>query len=152
VRSALDNMAKTTETSSTKTTKSSVFSRKAVSLKTTVRRGAKAIARPLKKLKKAISTASTTRSTHSTTPPLSDDETVDDEAVDDETVDIESESRSAHGDDKVALTREEELGTLRFPLVGIRLITYATTTRGTQKELAFTYLFVLQARHCCSVP
>jgi len=65
-------MAKSTETSSAK---SSIISGKAASLKRSVQKGAKAAARPFKKLKQSLSTSS--RSLHSrssTTLPQSDNE------------------------------------------------------------------------------
>jgi hypothetical protein len=62
-------MVNSIETNSTNSTKSSVISGKALSLKKSVQKGVKAIARPFKKLKKSISTASTRsiRSRSSTT-------------------------------------------------------------------------------------
>jgi hypothetical protein len=61
-------MTKSIDTSSTK---SSALSRKAASIKKTVQKGAKAIARPFKKLKTAVSNASTSRSQSTTTLPIS---------------------------------------------------------------------------------
>ena len=72
-RSSFSGMAKSTDASSTK---SSSLSRRATSLKKTVQKGAKAIARPFKKLKTTISNASTSQppscSQSTTTLPVSD--------------------------------------------------------------------------------
>jgi hypothetical protein len=95
-------MAKSTETSSTKTSSSSVLSRKVASLKKTMQKGANAITRPFKKLKKSISTASTTRSMHSAIPSPSDDEAAGTNA----------DCGSARGsDDEIEISPEDELGT-----------------------------------------
>jgi hypothetical protein len=90
-------MAKSTDTSSTK---SSALSRKAASLKKTVQKGAKAIARPFKKLKTSISNASTSQPTsHSQSTmmlPVSD-------------IDPSNRSSIDSGEPSVGLGPEEEL-------------------------------------------
>jgi ribosomal protein L13E len=100
-------MAKSTETSSTKSSK---LSSTAASLKKKVKSGAKAVARPFKKLKQAISTSASTCSTHSRSSrafSLSDNE------ADDSNTKSAADRGSVHGNDSgpEEITPEEELGT-----------------------------------------
>jgi hypothetical protein len=132
-------MAKSAETLSTK---SSIISGKAASLKKAVKKGAKAVGRPFKKIKQSLSIRSTTHSIasrSSTAPPPSDNEAdnLDDKSVPDVCDSSEPE---------IELMPEQELGSCI--LHDVILITYF---RGTQEDLALAYLFILQARYCLSV-
>jgi hypothetical protein len=90
-------MAKSTETGSTK---SSVVSGKAASIKNSIRKGAKAITRPFKKLKKSIS--SSIRSRSPTVDPDADKDTED-------VVDVDGSDSGSDGQPQLA--PEQELGT-----------------------------------------
>ena len=91
-------------------TKSSIISGKAASLKKSVQKGAKAISRPFKKLKKSISDASMrTICFHSTaTISISDSENADhgDEPS------ADGQGDSSRSEPEVELTPQEELSTL----------------------------------------
>lgn len=100
-------MAKSTETASTK---SSVASSRAASLKKSVKAGAKVIVRPFKKLKQSLSTTRSTVSRSSTALALSEDE-ADNPDEKSDTDDGNSRSSSAP-----ELTPEQELGQLIFYL------------------------------------
>jgi hypothetical protein len=90
-------------------TKSSIISGKATSLKKSVQKGAKAIARPFKKLKKSISTASmrSIRSCSSTTVSSSDNENV---GHDNES-NADGQGDGGGSEPEVELTPQEELST-----------------------------------------
>jgi hypothetical protein len=101
-------MAKSSETMSTK---SSIVSGKTASLKKTVKKSAKAITQPFKKIKQALSIRSATRSTtsrSSTAFPPSNNEADNDKSV--------ADNGSAHGssEPEVELTPEQELGSSLF--------------------------------------
>lgn len=94
-------MAKSTDTASTKL---SIVSSRAASLKKSVRTGAKAIVRPFKKLKQSLSTTHSTVSRSSTVLALSDDEVGDlDEKSD-------TDDGKSHSSSEPELTPEQELG------------------------------------------
>jgi hypothetical protein len=98
-------MAKSAETMSTK---SSLISSKAASLKKTVKKSAKAIGQPFKKFKQSLANCLTTCSTtsrSSTALPTSDHE-----------ADGVNDDGSAHSGDEaeVELTPEQELGASMF--------------------------------------
>lgn len=98
-------MAKSTETSSTK---SSLVSSKAASLKKSVRKGTKAIARPFKKLKQSLSTSSrSSRSRSSPTFLQSDNEAGN---SDDNVGSDHQEIHDSDSNPEVELTPEQELG------------------------------------------
>jgi len=92
-------MAKLTETGSTK---SSVVSSKAASIKKSIRKGANAITRPFKKLKKSISSSIRSRS------PMVDVD-ADADKDDEDIVDVGSSDSGSDGEPQ--LTPEQELGT-----------------------------------------
>lgn len=95
-------MSKSTETSSTK---SSLVSRKAASLKNTVKKGAKVVTRPFKKIKQALSISSrSSLSRTSLSLPLSGNETSDNSGSERGSVDG-NESNPEPG-----LTPKQELG------------------------------------------
>jgi hypothetical protein len=90
-------MAKSTETGSTK---SSVVSGKTASIKNSIRKGAKAITQPFKKLKKSISSSIRSRS-----PTVDPDVDKDNEDV------IDVGGSDSGSDKEPKLTPEQELGT-----------------------------------------
>ena len=129
-------MAKSADSGSTK---SSIISSKAASLKQTFKKGTKAIIRPFKKLKHSVSIQSATHSipSHSSTP--SDHK----EAVGNN-INSGTDNESAHDGSapKVQLTPEQELGASYFHLFcNAMLITYF---RISQMNLVLTHLFILQ--------
>ena len=130
-------MANSIETNSTK---SSVIAGKTVSLKKSVRKGAKAITQPFKKLKKAISTASIhlQRSHFSTTVSSCDNEGVDpgNESSTD------SQGDGSRSEPEVELTPQEELS-MSFSYYLVVYINYICV-RGTPGALALAHLHVLQ--------
>jgi hypothetical protein len=93
----------------TNSTKSSIISGKATSFKKSVQKGAKAISRPFKKLKKSISTASTRLicSRSSITISISDNKNVD---CDNE-FSINGQGDGSRSEPEVELTPQEELST-----------------------------------------
>jgi hypothetical protein len=107
-------MAKSAETESTK---SSTISGKAVSMKKTIKRSAKAIARPFKKVKQSFSTRSATRSIASRLSmvlPPSDNEA--------DNLNAKSVSDNGGTDPEVELTPEQELGLLLYLFHDVILI------------------------------
>ena len=94
----------------TNSTKSSIISGKATSVKKSIQKSAKAIVRPFKKLKKSLSTASTRsiRFRSSAALPISDNKTV----MHDEEPSISSKRAQDDGESEpeVDLTPEEKLG------------------------------------------
>ena len=91
----------------TNPTKSSIISGKATSLKKSMQKGVKAIARPFKKLKNSISTASmhSIRSRSSIAFSISDDENVNHDNVSS----VGSEGDGGRSEPEVELTPQEEL-------------------------------------------
>ena len=138
-------MAKSADTISTK---SSITSGKAVSLKKTVKKSTKAITWLFKKLKQSISshlaTQSTTSHSSSAIPPS------DHEADGDNPKSI-ADNGSAHSssEPEVELMPEQELTMPAFhSLCGVTL---TIKSRGSQTNLALTYLLILQTWHLLSV-
>jgi hypothetical protein len=135
----LSIMALAAEASSTK---SSLVSGKAASLKKTVQKGAKAITRPFKKLKQSFSSSSRSSRSHSTmTLPLSDNEpsNTSDKSG--------SERGSVDGNEsepEVELTPEQELGA--YLLLSSLFHCIHISFRRAQNNLALPYLFIFQTR------
>ena len=104
-------MAKSADSGSTK---SSIISSKAASLKQTFKKGTKAVTRPFKKLKHSVSIRSATRSIPSRSSTPSDHE----EAVGNN-INSGTDNESAHDGSapKVQLTPEQELGASYFHLL-----------------------------------
>jgi hypothetical protein len=132
----LSIMALAAEASSTK---SSLVSGKAASLKKTVQKGAKAITRPFKKLKQSFSSSSRSSRSHSTTTlPLSDNEPSNSDKSG-------SERGSVDGNEsepEVELTPEQELGV--YLLLSSLFHCIHISFRRAQKNLALPYLFIFQ--------
>jgi hypothetical protein len=130
-------MANSIETNSTK---SSIISGKAASLKKSVRKGAKAITWPFKKLKKSISTASmrSIYSLASTTDATSDNKN----ANHGNEPSADGQGDSSGSEPEVELTPQEELSTLFNHHLIIN--TNSICVRGTAGALALTHLHVLQ--------
>jgi hypothetical protein len=121
----------------TNSTKSSIISGKAVSLKKSVQKGAKAIARPFKKLKKSISTP-LTRSIRSRSSTTSDNENAD--HGNEPSADSQGDGSGSEPEDE--LTPQEELSTLfNYHLI---INTNYICVRGTPGALALTHLHLLQ--------
>jgi hypothetical protein len=121
----------------TNSTKSSIISGKAVSLKKSVQKGAKAIAQPFKKLKKCISTP-LTRSMRSRSSTTSDNENTDHGNE----PSADSQGDGSGSEPEVELTPQEELSTLfNYHLV---INTNYICIRGTPGALALAHLHLLQ--------
>jgi len=135
-------MAKSADSISTK---SSIISSKAASLKQTFKKGTKAVTRPFKKLKHSVSIRSATRSIPSRSSTPSDREAVGNN------INSATDNESAHDGSapKVQLTPEQELGASYFYLLcNAMIITYF---RISQTNLALTHLFIFQTRRCLPV-
>jgi len=132
----------------TNSTKSSVLSSKAMSLKKLVRKGAKAVTQPFKKLKKSLSTVlmPSKCSCSSTTVSPTENEGVDpgNESSTD------SKGDGSRSEPEVELTPEEEL----IMSSSYYLIVYTNyfCIRGTPGALVLTHLHVLQIGHHFPVP
>jgi hypothetical protein len=98
-------MAKSADTTSTK---SSIFSGKATSIKKTVKKSANAITRPFKKFKQSLSGRSATQSTTSRASSI----LPSDHEADGDNANTVADDRSAHSGSKpeVELTPAQELG------------------------------------------
>jgi hypothetical protein len=136
--------AKSTETSSTK---SSTLSSKAASLKESVKRGAKVLGRPFKKLKTSIATAASSRSTHSRSTvslPTSEINPSENGPININQSESEGTRRSNSESPDDELGPKEELGS--YFTCSLFILTLIGFLRGTQGTLAVTYLHVLQTR------
>jgi hypothetical protein len=122
-------MVNSTETNSTK----SSISGKAASLKKSVQKATKTIARPFKKLKKSISTASIP-SIRSRSPSISDNEYGNEPSTD-------GQDDGGGIDPEVELTPQEELSTWFNYLV---IYTNDICIRRAPGALALTHLHLLQ--------
>jgi hypothetical protein len=132
-------MAKSANTTSTK---SSIVSSKAASIKKTAKKSAQAIARPFKRFKQSLSGRSATRSTisRSSTVLLSDHEASNHEADDDNANSVADDGSARSGSKPEELTPEKELGSsLTYLHCDVMLIIYF---RAAQTNLALAYLLI----------